>query len=120
MSPNVHNIVLEVKQSQLKDTEKGLFACTSFKRNGIITIYIGKLFNLDHDSAYSVTNGDIVLDCCAWMKGNPYLGAHMCNDPDFSQSGSIKANAKIGPKFEILATRAINPGDEILLKYNLA
>ena len=44
----------------------------------------------------------------------------MCNDPDFVAGGSIKANAKIGLRFEILATWLINPGDEILLSYNLA
>ena len=53
------------------------------------------------------------------MKGNLYLGTHICNNPDFVSGGSIKANAKIGPKFELLATRAINLGDEILLNYNL-
>ena len=52
-------------------------------------------------------------------QGNPYLGAHMCNDPDFSPGGSIKADAKVGHTFEILATRAINLGDDILLTYDL-
>ena len=52
-------------------------------------------------------------------EGNPYVGAQMCNDPGFAPGGSIKANAKIGPRFEIMATQAINPGNEIILSYNL-
>ena len=120
MAPDIFHALLEVKQSRLKDGGLGLFALTSFKYNDIITVYIGTLTDKDNYSPYSVSNGDIVLDCLPWNKGHPYLGAHMCNDPDFVQSGSIKANAKIGHTFEILATRLINPGDEILLSYNLA
>ena len=119
MAPNIFNMVLEVKQSRLKDGGKGLFSCTSFNRNDIITVYIGKLIDTDHDSAHSVTNDDIVLDCYPWMKGNPYLGTHMCNDPDFGSKCKSTKNTKIGHTFEILATRAIKPGDEILLNYNL-
>ena len=35
------------------------------------------------------------------------LGAHMCNDPSFPSVGLeavVEANARIGPRFEILAT----------------
>ena len=73
--------------------------------NDIITVYVVTFTDTDNYSPYSVTNGNIMPDCSPWMKGNPYLGVHMCNDPDFASGGSIKANAKIGPKFEILATR---------------
>ena len=74
---------------------------------------------IDNDSEYSVTNGEIVLNCKPWMEGNPYLGTHMCNNPDYGSECKSTKNAKFGPQFEILATQAINPGDEILLNYNL-
>ena len=74
---------------------------------------------IENNSEYSVTNGEIVLDCKPWREGNPYLAAHMCNNPDYGSKCKSTKNAKISPRFEILATRAINPGDEILLNYNL-
>ena len=62
MAPDIFHVVLEVKQSRLKDGGLGLFSRTAFNRNDIITVYIGILTNLDNYSPYSVTNGDIVLD----------------------------------------------------------
>ena len=96
-----------------------VFACTLFKKGDIITVYIGIVVGIDNDSEYSVTNGESMLDCKPWMEGNLYLGAHMCNNPDYGSECKSTKNAKIGHKFEILATRAIKPGDEILLNYNL-
>ena len=118
MAPDIYNLVLEVKESGLKDAGKGLFACTSFEKGDIITVYIGVVVGIENDSEYSVTNGGIVRDCKPWMEGNPYLAAHMRNNLDYGSKCKSTKNAKIGPRFEILATRAINPGDMILLNYN--
>ena len=122
LAEDIHHIMLEVKKSGLKDARLGLFTCTNFKKGEIITVYVGKFIDPCTNSKYSVTNGDIVLNCMAWRKGLSYLVAHMCNDPSW-QSGGLrnreKSNAKIGHDFRIVATRANNVGNEILLKYNL-
>ena len=122
LADNICHIVLEVKKSELKDAGLGLFTCTNFKKGEIVTIYVGKLIGPSINSKYSVTNGSILLGCMAWRKGPSYLGAYMCNDPLWQSGGlksKVKPNAKIVHDFRIVATRAINVGDEIILKYNL-
>lgn len=119
MAPDIYDMVLEVKESCLKDAGKGVFTYTSFKKGDTTTVYIRTVMSINNDSEYSITNSKIVIDWLPWMEENPYLGAHICKDPSFGSNCKSTKNGKIGHKFEILATQAIKPGDEILLNYNL-
>ena len=107
-----------------------MFSCRNFAVDEVITVYLGTVL-VDHtvQSIYSVSNGQIVLDCKPWLKGDPYLGGHLANDPNLEreEDGEFKNggiceqhNAIIGGRFEFKATKAISIGDEILLHYDLS
>ena len=116
---------IEVKKSEIVGAGNGLFACQDIRMGEIITIYLGKVIDGSTESVYSITNGSIVLDCDGWKKGELHLGAHMVNDPNWKMEGDAQVkcvraqNARIGDRFEFIATKNISIGEEILLCYNL-
>lgn len=106
----------------------GLFVCCKFVDNEIITLYLGTVLEISHDSIYSISNNSIVLDCKPWLERGPYLAAHLANNPHWKggeegtyEHGGVYTlhNAKIGPRYEFIATKSVWSGEELLLQYNL-
>lgn len=69
------------------------------------------------------------MDCKPWLKEYLYLGAHLANGSNWEEEGDgnftngaicERHNAKIGCRFELIATYSINIGDKIILHYNLS
>ena len=130
VNPSLTFKLVEVKKSEIAGGGWGLFSCRNFAVDEVITVYLGTVL-VDHtvQSIYSVSNGQIVLDCKPWLKGDPYLGRHLANDPNWEreEDGEFKNrgiceqhNAIIVGRFEFKATKAISIGDEILLHYDLS
>ena len=129
VSPSLTFKLVEVKKSAIAGGGWGLFSCRNFAVDEVITLYLGTVLE-DHtvQSIYSISNGLIVLDCKPWLKGDPYLGGHLANDPNwegegvgnFANGGICKQhNAEIGSRFELIATKSISKGNEILLHCDL-
>mmetsp|Transcript_23838 Transcript_23838/g.28129 ORF Transcript_23838/g.28129 Transcript_23838/m.28129 type:complete len:170 (-) Transcript_23838:55-564(-) len=121
---------LQVKKSDIEGAGLGLFACRDFLVGELITLYTGKKIYPGAESIYSITNGSIVLDCKPFKEGEPYLGAHMANDPNYltkmdnpnwlaEVGGGKEYNAKIGQFFQLIAIQDIMKGEELLLDYTL-
>ena len=107
-----------------------MFSCRNFAVDEVITVYLETVL-VDHtvQSIYSVSNGQIVLHCKPWLKGDPYLGGYLANDPNWEgeENGKLKNggiceqhNAIIGGRFELIATKSISIRDKILLHYDLS
>lgn len=121
--------VLEVKESEIEGSGLGLFASYDFLKGGFVTIFVGKKIEKTVDSIFSISNGLVVLDAEPWYEKNmdeTYLAAHMMNDPNWREEGGDGEDGIINETnvmhfhhFELVATKPIKAGDEILLNYNL-
>ena len=127
--------VLEVKESEVEPVDLSgnrLFACCNFSKGEIVSVYHGNVIEKNVDSIYSITNGEVILDAGPWMEGNlqdiregSYLGAHMANDPGWAMEGedvnveqNNSSNVFVNKKFELVASKPIKSGDEILYDYD--
>ena len=97
-------------------------------------VYHGNMIEKNVDSIYSITNGEVILDTGPWIEGNlqdiregSYLDAHMANDPGWVMEGEEEdvnveqnnsSNIFVNKKFELVASKPIKSGDEILYDYN--
>ena len=100
----------------------GIFALHNIPKGSIVTVYLGHFIDQNVESVYSISNGSVILDCDAWLKGDPYLGAHIANDPNWLLKEEERINdfnATIGERFEYIAEKDITSGEEILVYYNL-
>ena len=121
--------VLEVRKSGIEGSGLGLFAAYDFSKEEIVTIFVGKEIEKTVTSIFSISNTFVTLDAAPWCAENmdeTYLAAHMANDPNLMEEGGDGGDAKkIEPNviscscFELVATKTIKAGDEILLDYKL-
>ena len=120
--------VLEVRKSGIEGSGLGLFAACEFSKDEMVTIFVGKEIEKTVVSIFSISNTFVTLDAAPWCAENmdqTYLAAHMANDPNWREEGDDKIREKIEPNviscscFELVATKTIKAGDEILLDYKL-
>ena len=127
---------MEVEESEVEPVDlsgNGLFACCNFSKGEIVSVYHGNVIKKNVDSIYSITNGEVILDAGPWMESNLqdireelYLRAHIANDPGWVMEGGEDLNVEqnnssnifVNKKFELVASKPIKSGDEILYDYD--
>ena len=79
--------LVKLRQIKVVGGGWGLFACCDFVVGEVITVYLGVTVDPSVQSIYSISNGKVTLDCKPWLEGDPYLGGHLANDPNWEGEG---------------------------------
>ena len=110
---------IEVKKSNLVKAGWGLFASRDFKKDEIISVYLGAdcRGKDDSDSDYLYRFQDRDGQGGIGSGHPPWLGAHFVNDPTLSKPPRPRVNAMIGKDYRMIAKYRINKGYEIFIDY---
>lgn len=116
-----HSTYLHVKASTIEDAGKGLFTTRSFEPGEFLCVYSGTKLTLkqaraQRDKTYTMFVG---LNCHIDAFGHPDVLARYIND-NLTDKSAINARfvkiRQLGVAI-VVATRAINSGDEIFAEY---
>ena len=109
-----------VKKSSISGAGLGLFAARAFEEGELVGLYcghnVGTLCKKRLDASNKLLmDGDGII--FAPKNTEVWMGAHFCNDPEYSSEEAY--NVKIQENLLFHAMRDIQEGEEMFLQYNL-